>query len=696
MPTDESYLDSLLNGLNQDGNEPENNDRLSVYKKKKTENKDRRVEPEGQKPDKKKPAPKKPVKKKPEKKSTPVPVPNEEKRTATGLKTAAALKSGEIENYSIFDDYDDSAIDEIISNELSEERNDGELFAMSGDKYSDNSYDDEDYDKEIDALLDDAEQYLAGDEQEEETPVEEEPEPVIIPREEIIEAPLKEEKSEEDYLDSLFGDLMKTESESSAEETVKEDNDMDLGGFDFFNGVNDEPASDNQMDELLAGQVSDIEATEKETDRKKELADSEDIFALGNSDVKPAVFDEEEPENTEDSEYNNDLGFDFLNSDLSAHEEQAEDLFSTPSDSGADDQYEDPLQGFKFNEEDAAEEEEQKPAGIGSMLGDLGVDTFNEDDLAALDNLLNEIDIENPEEEEKPKKKKYVVKDKLPWYIRLFGNVKIPENKIKPEISEEELAKKKAEAKEAKKALKETKKEEKAEKKKAIADAKALKARQTAEEKELARKQKLEMASQMILEDVGNTTKLNKWGVLVIFALFIGIVAVTVSGGSTLAYNIGIRQASKLFDNALIYQDVSYYTRAYDKIYGLDIEEEDYELYDKILTINYVNTQLNAYNNHAKLDDYREGLNDLFKGLLRFRKWFAHATALGAQDDIYLVRSEILKNLWNIYGIDEAEAMFVLEHYDLLKSTYNDYDANLYYTRYIYEPVERLGLGSGD
>ena len=85
----------------------------------------------------------------------------------------------------------------------------------------------------------------------------------------------------------------------------------------------------------------------------------------------------------------------------------------------------------------------------------------------------------------------------------------------------------------------------------------------------------------------------------------------------------------------------------------------------------------------------------MFKGLLRFRKWFAHATALGAQDDIYLVRSEIYRKLWVMYGIDEDTAMFVLEHYDYLKATYSEYEANLYYTRYIYEKVDELGLGAG-
>jgi len=34
MSNDESYLDSLLNGLTSNGNKPDNNDRFSVYRKK--------------------------------------------------------------------------------------------------------------------------------------------------------------------------------------------------------------------------------------------------------------------------------------------------------------------------------------------------------------------------------------------------------------------------------------------------------------------------------------------------------------------------------------------------------------------------------------------------------------------------------------------------------------------------------------
>lgn len=625
MPTDESYLDSLLNGLNSDGNKPDNKNRFSAYRKnKRAEHKEDYTPPETEM------APADEVNNEiaiGDFDRQPANTSDYYAKTDADFPTDDSFETGEIKNYNIFNDYDDDVIDNMINNELSDEVSQGELFSVSEENNRGNSY-------------------LFGDDTEEENPEEEGDIPEEISEgldfsegeadegADEINAPEPDSGSEHEALDNIFSDLFKDDKE----DTYKTDPIDELDDYDFFKGVEDSDASDKDMEEQLADEVVGITA-------------------------------DDQPET----------------------EENADDFQA---------EYEDPMEGFTFNAEETEEpgNDENNQGGISSMLGDMGVDTFNEDDLAALDDLLNEIDLDKPEEEKKkPKaKKSAIAKDKLPWYIKLFGNVKIPEDKIKPEPTPEEIAKQKADLADAKKALKETKKAEKAEKKKAAAEAKALKARQTAEEKEAARKLKLEQASNMILEDVGNTAKLNKWGILVIFALFLGIVAVTVSGGSTLAYNIGVRQASKLFDNALVYQDVTYYTKAYDKIYGLDIEEEDYDLYDKILTVNYVNTQLNSYYNHALLDDYREGLNDLFKGLLRFRKWFAHATALGAQDDIYLVRSEIYKKLWEIYGINESEAMFVLEHYDYLRETYGEYEANLYYTRYIYETVDRLGLGDGE
>ncbi len=790
MPTDESYLDSLLNGLNSDGNKPEDDNRFSVYKKrKKTETDENAAKPKTEeKPEAEETsgiedAPK--FEDVPEVEDTPVSLPKTEKKPVAAEKPATKVTAGEIENYNIFDDYDDAVIDEIISNELSEEGASGELFAVSEDSnndifiendtpVSDSDVPEEDkiftnegkYTYELNGNDDsiaseegDALDSLFGDLNHEENSYTE------ISHEE------KKEENEEDAGDNGF-DLSSFVSDDKDEEEKEksEDDDMNFDGFDFFEGVSKDPVSESQMETHLADEVFNIEADEAEAKplnalkNKAEQADSEDIFALKDAEGEPSVFyaEEEEQEeeageedniedNTESSvsddlsdlfgltasepesndfNDNNDAfgdlydtgsvptesneaadavsdevlqetagndeeeAFDFLNSGSEEPQEYNQEKSEEIPEENADNyvaEYNDPMEGFTFN----AEENTSGNNGLSSMLGNMGVDSFDEDDLAALDNLLNEIDLEKPEEDKPVKPRKSAVdKEKLPWYIQLFGNVKIPEDKIKPEPTQEEIDKKKAEKAEAKKALKEAKKAEKDEKKKAAAEAKALKARQTAEEKELARKKKLEQASALILEDVGNTTKLNKWGILVIFALFIGVVAVTVSAGITLSYNIGVRQASKLFNNALIYQDVNYYTKAYDKVYGLDIEDEDADLYDKILTVNYVNIHLTAFHNHEKLNDYRGGLNDLFKGLLRFRKWFAHASDLGAQDDMYFVRREILNTLQNVYGIDESEALFVLEHYDLLKETYGEYDANLYYTRYIYETVDRLGLGT--
>lgn len=821
MSTDESYLDSLLNGLNSDNNN--SNDRLSAFKKKaesvSTDNKDfegvkdivadetkdisdTEIEnifeeniqnnPEDDdsnlfqnfffSEDEENDEVKDKASHTPETENNELfDADNNEPETLSLVDTA-----GEIEKYNIFDEYDDETIDQMINEELSVAENTGEPFVVSGNNTDEIV--DKMIDKEISESSEDSEQFkITSDDQNYD--IFDKPEPEVeqygnlsFPESILTDDSEKEDSALESLLASQVADLDAEEMESAYEdrifggvgnETPKSNihenfginSDINSGAgsdtntdTDFDNNseadsntepdknfeagsdsepdsnaetvMNSEAGSDlnsdseekedkdfpeNDIFSFLNAEETEEQSTQNENEdshNAPEFADSEDIFAIRDEEHEKGLFDEDandlsvndlfdtessentgNAENTENSENKDNTD----NKDTTDNTDAINGLSDSDNrESGEDssDDTESSLLGLDSLFGPEPEESEEKRSASDYLKGD-ALDTLDESDIAALDDLFNEIDVTTAGDEEKEEKPKNVKKDKVPWYIKIFGNVNIPEEKIKPEPTEEELAKQKEEAAAAKKALAEAKKAEKEEKKKAAAEAKAIKQRQSAEEKEAQRKKKLEEASNLILEDTGNTKKLNKWGVIVIFCLFMGVTLLVISGGNTVAYNIGIRQATKYFDNALVYGDVSYYTKAYDKIYGLDIEEEDYEIYDKILTVNYVNTQLTAYTSHAEMDDYVAGLNDLFKGLLRFRKWFAHATAIGAQDDIYLVRTEIYNKLWEIYGIDEDEAMFVLEHYDYLKETYSENEANVYYTRYIYEKVEKLGLGTG-
>ncbi len=689
MSTDESYLDSLLNGLDSDNNN--SNDRLSAFKKKAesvspddndfegvkdivTDETNGISKDENQSAFEEKTEADDEKKEKTESEFFELVDTNENEPENLTLDYTA----GEIDNYNIFDEYDDKVIDKMIDEELSREEDEGEPFVMSennDDFANEENVRDEDLDfiyPEPESIRnEDEEDALAG----------------LLARQ---VADLDAEEKESAYGDKIFGnfdfdgnsDETYAEDDKSGSEATAEEEEFDKSQNDLFSFLNTEEVETKEQENKKAD--TEEQKNEEQENEDTEFADSEDIFAIRDEKHEQVVFDDYMA--NEDNKQNKTDDDNLIDSNESNNNELSSDYNESESS----------ILGLDslFGPEPIEEISNKNSAS--DFLGDDAMDTLDESDIAALDDLFNEIDVTTTADTEtKEEKSEKVKKNKVPWYIKIFGNVSIPEEKIKPEPTEEEIAKQKEEAKAAKKAIAEAKKAEKDEKKKAAAEAKAIKQRQSAEEKEAARKKKLEEASNLILEDAGNTKKLNKWGIIVVFCLFMGIVLLVVSGGNTVSYNIGIRQATKYFDNALVYGDVSYYTKAYDKIYGLDVEEEDYEIYDKILTVNYVNTQLTAYTSHAGTDDYAAGLNDLFKGLLRFRKWFAHATAIGAQDDIYLVRTEIYNKLWEIYGINEDEAMFVLEHYDYLKETYSENEANVYYTRYIYEKVDALGLGTG-
>ena len=61
----------------------------------------------------------------------------------------------------------------------------------------------------------------------------------------------------------------------------------------------------------------------------------------------------------------------------------------------------------------------------------------------------------------------------------------------------------------------------------------------------------------------------------------------------------------------------------------VSISDEDIELYDKIMTVMYVNKQLNSYNNYYAINRYPEALV-FIKGLERYDKYIELATLLGS------------------------------------------------------------------
>lgn len=297
---------------------------------------------------------------------------------------------------------------------------------------------------------------------------------------------------------------------------------------------------------------------------------------------------------------------------------------------------------------------------------------------------------ENPEGKSKKTKKK---KEKRSFFQTVFGNVPIDPSKIKKEPTPEEVAAKKQKEEEAKKAKAEEKKLAEEEKKQIAQREKEEKARQKALAKEEKKAKKLQEAK-LILEEMKDT-RINRLGATIVFVFFAVVAIVLFFGGGIFGYSVGIHNATNYFNKAYG-NNVKYYTDAYNEIYGLEIKPEDQVLSDKIMTVMFVNKQLNSYNSQMELGDYEAALHSLLLGLYRYGQYYDTAVPLGAGRDMDYVRTQILGALENTFGVSEDEA-------EVLRSMLTDAgaggmhsginaDAARAYNLELYEIVKESGL----
>ena len=277
----------------------------------------------------------------------------------------------------------------------------------------------------------------------------------------------------------------------------------------------------------------------------------------------------------------------------------------------------------------------------------------------------------NEEISVQPKKKK----KKPGFFQRLFGNIN---EDVTPEMIEadrrakQEEEEKALQAKEEKKRLAEEKKAEaEAEKarKKAEADAERNRKMALAMEKKAAAKEKEKQkreAALAIAEYEVEHGKINKAGATILFVIFAVLTIVIIIGSNIYSYNLSIKNAQEDFN-------VQKYNEAYYEVYGLKIKDEDIELYDRIMTVMFVNHQLNSYEYYMTSNNREKALDSLLKGLQRYEKYLQLAQILNITDDLNYVKSEILTELKDEFNMSEAEAYSLVE-----------VDDSVDYSEYIY------------
>ena len=312
-----------------------------------------------------------------------------------------------------------------------------------------------------------------------------------------------------------------------------------------------------------------------------------------------------------------------------------------------------------------------------------------------LEDLLAASEAGSEQTNEKAKKAKKHKKEKKSLFQTLFGNVPVDPSKIKQEPTPEELAAKKQKEAEEKKAKAEEKKLADEEKKQIAQQNKEEKARQKALAKEEKKARKLKEAK-LILEEM-QETRINRMGATIVFVFFAVIAVVLLFGSDMFGYAVNVHSAETNFNKAYN-NNVKYYTDAYNDIYGLKIKEEDQLLNDKIMTVMFVNKELNSYNSQMRLGDYESALHSLLLGLYRYGVYYgaSELIPLDVDKDLDYVREQILKELEDEFKVSEDEA-------ELLRSMLEetgvggmnvsiDSNAAREYNQKLYEIVKESGL----
>lgn len=494
-------------------------------------------------------------------------------------------------------------------------------------------------------------------------------------------------KADESYLDSLLSSVGENRPEPKADKQEKNrfgdypaytDNNSISMGNRRMNAAPAEPAPvapapeepTGEMDDMLTDLLNDMDEA-GEFDQQPENN-------FGEEDIEN-IFDEAEAYAELLSKNGNDSQDDSQGNINNGLFEHLDSTSSPESDQNGDQPQNQEFIDFDWNE----------GQGDNDYVPQQEIDDgFDEEDEIILNEGLNaaeaaftdfdplEEEIES-EEIQKEKKDSWIKR----LFRKLFGNVN---DEVTPEMIEadkvkkaekEELEKKKREEK--KKLDEERKAEQMAEKerKKAEADAErnrklalAIEKKNAAKEKEKKKKEQALAIAEYELEH----GKINKAGATILFVIFAILTIVIIIGTNIYSYNLSLQNAREDFS-------VRKYNEAYYDVYGYDLKikesgiEDDILLYDKIMTVMYVKSQLNSYEYYMTSNNQAKALDSLLKGLQKYDKYLMLAKELGITSDLDYVKQEILEKLDSEFSLNESEADKLMANLDPV-----DYSEYLY------------------
>ncbi len=449
-----------------------------------------------------------------------------------------------------------------------------------------------------------------------------------------------------DFMD-MVGSSDEEESFANTESDIEESHEDDTG---YELSLNEEPGNEEINDE----EITDEEINDEEINNDEEVLaldeynDNDDFNELLNF-----LSNEEDDVSNNNDSYLNDNPNETRSSDINTSDIPIEDILNTD------------FAEEKIQEEPSTDDGVPANLEFGSNIGDVfdhalgGVDSLEDPNILS-DIVPEELQLGAVEKKQEKEKKKAIFKE-------LFNKTKDEEQKEQTALKKNKKPKKSVNKKKAKKVTQTTDNEKEVKNKKSflsfLKKDKNNKMNNNTKKKLLKPKKVKKIKTEEVEIDTG---KINKVAVIITFTIFLSFAGAVIVGKDIVSYSTSITRAGTEFERQR-------YNYAYKEIRGIEVKPEDIELYDKIMTVMYVNKQLNSYHNYYANKAYPEALDSLLKGLRRYEKNKALAISLGIEDDINYIRIQIVEELKNNYQLTEKDSMKLAEIKDQ-----KEYSINIY------------------
>ena len=271
------------------------------------------------------------------------------------------------------------------------------------------------------------------------------------------------------------------------------------------------------------------------------------------------------------------------------------------------------------------------------------------------DELFGEPPVEDEEVQQEPEEKEKT----QGFFGKLFGKKNARADKTESDeneqiIKEVEEEIKQEEVKAEKKGKK--KKDKKAKKKKNVKVKDGEEGQESEEgkeaqggKKEKKQKKKKEKKIKPPKEIVPKEPPLPKKPVILIMLMAASILALVLLSHNVIDYQFSISKADSSFINRN-------YEEAYENILGVNVKEDDKQLYDRIRVMMKLEAKYKMYLLHIEQNKYDEALNDLIMGVIKYDQYKKDAEELGINqafdDELALIEEQL--NV--VFGVDADQA----------------------------------------